>query len=76
MVEKQEVRPLLLGFLEDLVHGRERDQHPARLSPCSSYLEPAVVPVLGEGRRGNPLYGIRYVPYARHVQVSIVQSPG
>ena len=76
MGEEQEVCPLLLGFLEDLVHRRERDQNPARLSPCRSYLEPAVVPALGEGRRGNPLYGIRYVPYARHVQVSIVQSPG
>jgi hypothetical protein len=76
VVEEQEVRPLLLGFLEDLVHWRERDQHPARLRSCHSYLETAVVPVLGEGCRGNPLYGIRYVPYARHVQVSIVQSPG
>ena len=66
MVEEQEVRPLLLGLLEDLVHGRERDQHPARLRPGPSYLEPAVVPALGEGDGGYTLYGLCYVSYARH----------
>jgi len=37
-------------------------------------LQPAVVPVLGEGAGGYTFEGLRYVVYARHGQVSIVQS--
>jgi hypothetical protein len=66
VVEEQEVRTPLFGLLEHLVHGCERDQHPARLRLGPSYLEPAVVPALGEGKGGYPLYGLCYVPYARH----------
>jgi hypothetical protein len=66
VVEEQEVSPRLLRLLEDLVHGRERDQHPARLRRRVPDLEPRVVPILGEGGRGYPLEGLRYVPHARH----------
>ena len=66
VVEEQEVRILLLRFLEDLLHRRERDQYSVRFRRRIPDLEPRVVPVLGERRRGYPLDGLRYVPHARH----------
>ena len=75
-MEEQEVRPLILSFVEDLVQRGKGDQHPVRRRRGLPDLKPAIIPALGERGRGYLFDGLRYVPYARHGQVGIVQSPG
>src|SRR5215207_4528179 len=76
VVEEQEVRPDLLGLLEDLRDGGERDQHPVRVAVEVTNLEPWVVPVLRQSVRDCSLYGLRYLLCARHKYLPcLVQSP-
>lgn len=65
-MEEKEVRPPLLRLVEDLLQGGEGDQDVVNLSPGISEMQPAVVPLLGEGEGGDPLHCRHYVPHACH----------